>query len=76
MITLKRNGREYEITEEDQKRILDIALSNGGDIKAASMQLFEEKYKCKMCNGAGYTKAPRPISNPACVECKGTGYNQ
>lgn len=29
--------------------------------------------KCLRCKGAGHTKAPRPISNPTCSFCRGTG---
>lgn len=44
MIRLKRNGREYEITEADQTRIKDIAFGNGGDVPTAMAQHFQEKF--------------------------------
>lgn len=44
MITLRRNGKTYQITEEDQERIREIVLTNGGDVQAAMRQQFREKF--------------------------------
>ena len=44
MITLKRNGREYQITEADQQRIKELVLANGGDVQKAIAQHFQEKF--------------------------------
>lgn len=45
MITLKRGGLTYVITQEDQQRILELALANGGNLLAAIEQQFWEKFR-------------------------------
>jgi hypothetical protein len=46
MIKVKRksDGKEFEITEEDQRRVREIALQNGGDVMGAVAQQFKEKF--------------------------------
>lgn len=44
MFTAKRGGRTYQITDEDQERIRQLALANGGDLLKAISDQFQEKF--------------------------------
>jgi hypothetical protein len=35
MIIASRDGKRYEITEEDQRQIMARAIANGGDVQKA-----------------------------------------
>jgi hypothetical protein len=44
MIVAKRDGKRYEITDEDQKQIRSLAIANGGDVKKAIAEFHERKF--------------------------------
>lgn len=46
MIILKRksDGKEFQVTREDQERIRTMAFANGGDVAKASEDFLREKY--------------------------------
>lgn len=52
--------------------LLDAGLPDQVEQPCPRCSLYADD-PCPRCNGAGYGKAPRPISNPTCTACNGTG---
>jgi hypothetical protein len=44
MITATKNGRTYEITEDDQRMILLLTVANGWDLDRSIREYHEAKF--------------------------------